>query len=393
MTEENNTAAAAAPPPAASSTTCAYPGCERPPRRTASGDGRGAKPKYCDLTDESGKELHTALTAFRARAKLDRSAAGGAVPDDLDRPVTMATVRASELRTGMLADAEQLVTKLSAAVEQLRAAANPEAAEAQIEAVQAEAAEQVADARALQAREAQRRQQAEAGAEEARQAAIEMDEQLATAEQRRAEAERRAGEAAEQAAEVRRSSEQAIAAAHTEAELRVRQAQQQADQQIEEARQHAAADVAAAQAERDRATEHAHAETARAAQAVQSAEAETARARQGETDAKTALADLRQEMTTRLHEQRGTYEERIAELTLARDEARDRAHRAETELDAISAEQRRQSARIDELHTQLANARADLAAAHATAQAPGGEGHSPATARRPRRGGKDQPTE
>jgi hypothetical protein len=54
------------------------------------------------------------------------------------------------------------------AAEQLQAAADPEAAEAQIEAVQAEAAAQVADTRGLLARESQRRQQADADAEEAR---------------------------------------------------------------------------------------------------------------------------------------------------------------------------------------------------------------------------------
>jgi hypothetical protein len=64
--------------------------------------------------------------------------------------------------------------------------------------------------------------------------------------------------------------------------------------------------------------------------------AETARVRQSEADAKTALVEVRQEMTTRVQEQRGVYEACIAELALARDEARDRAHRAETQLDGIS---------------------------------------------------------
>src|SRR5260370_23830026 len=114
--------------------TCAYPGCKRPPRPGAS-EGRGSKPKYCDLRGESGEYAHTAMTAFRARQALDRKAAGGAPTQaDLDRPVTMATARASELRTGLLADAAALVAKLTAAAEQLQAAADPEAAEAQIEA-------------------------------------------------------------------------------------------------------------------------------------------------------------------------------------------------------------------------------------------------------------------
>src|SRR5260370_14288944 len=112
------------------------------------------------------------MTAFRARQALDRRTAGGAPTlSDLDRPVTMATARASELRTGLLADAAALVAKLTTAAEQLQAAANPEAAEAEIEAAHAEAATEVAAARGGLAREAQRRQQAEADAEEARAAA------------------------------------------------------------------------------------------------------------------------------------------------------------------------------------------------------------------------------
>src|SRR5712692_8003943 len=151
MSDPTNTATTSAEPEAEpeAAPTCAYPGCERPPRAAAF-EGRGSKPKYCDLTDDQGRPAHTAMTAFRARAALDRRAAGRtAAPDDhdLDRPVTMATARASELRAGLLSDAAALVEKLTRAAEQLQAAADPEAAEAQIEAVQAEAIAQVADAR------------------------------------------------------------------------------------------------------------------------------------------------------------------------------------------------------------------------------------------------------
>src|ERR1035441_637789 len=128
MIEPSTTTASAAAVPA--TPTCAYPGCERPPRPGAA-EGRGSKPKYCGLRGEAGEYAHTAMTAFRARAALDRRAAGGAPsPADLGRPVTMATARASELRTGLLADAAALVAKLTAAAEQLQAAADPEAAQA-----------------------------------------------------------------------------------------------------------------------------------------------------------------------------------------------------------------------------------------------------------------------
>ncbi|HKR67359.1 MAG TPA: hypothetical protein VJT16_00770, partial [Streptosporangiaceae bacterium] len=109
--------------------TCAYPGCERPTRPASS--ETGARPKYCDLADDQGRLAHTAMTAFRARAALDRRAAGrdGQQPDDLNRPVTMATARASELRAALLKDAAALVEKLTAAAGQLQAAADPQAAE------------------------------------------------------------------------------------------------------------------------------------------------------------------------------------------------------------------------------------------------------------------------
>src|ERR1035441_565752 len=104
MIEPSTTTASAAAVPA--TPTCAYPGCERPPRPGAA-EGRGSKPKYCGLRGEAGEYAHTAMTAFRARAALDRRAAGGAPsPADLDRPVTMATARASELRTGLLRSEE-----------------------------------------------------------------------------------------------------------------------------------------------------------------------------------------------------------------------------------------------------------------------------------------------
>ena len=71
----------------------------------------GARPKYCDLADESGKALHTAMTAFRARAALDRRA-GATQPDDLGRPVTMATARAAELRTDVARNIGGLMEKM-----------------------------------------------------------------------------------------------------------------------------------------------------------------------------------------------------------------------------------------------------------------------------------------
>src|ERR1022692_5192079 len=152
--------------------TCAYPCCENEPRPGE--DGAGAKPKYCGQPDPVTGRPHAALTAFRRRQELARQ--GDAVQaEDLGRPVTMATARAAELRDGIRADIASLTGKLADLAGQLALAADPEAAAAPIEAVQAEAAEQVADARADAARDAQRRQRSDAEAEEARSAAVEAD--------------------------------------------------------------------------------------------------------------------------------------------------------------------------------------------------------------------------
>src|SRR5438552_12175649 len=195
--------------PEATATVCAYPGCEREPRPGE--DGAGARPKYCGQPDPVSGKPHTALTAFRRRQELARQGDGGAEAEDLGRPVTMATARAAELRTGIRNDMATLTARLTELAVQLERAADPEAAAAQVEAVQAEAAEQVADARADVAREAQRRQQAEADADEARGAAVEADTHLA------------------EALAVKAAAEDAAAAAG--AELAARTAEPEAEQQ------------------------------------------------------------------------------------------------------------------------------------------------------------------
>ena len=81
---------------------CAYPSCDREPRAVE--DRAGAKPKYCGEPDPVTDKPHTALTAFRRRQELARQRTGAAQPPDLDRPVTMATARAAELRAAVRAD-------------------------------------------------------------------------------------------------------------------------------------------------------------------------------------------------------------------------------------------------------------------------------------------------
>src|SRR6516225_172813 len=124
-----------AAPEATTAVRCAYPGCENEPR--ADEYAVGAKPKYCGQPDPVTRKPHSALTAFRRRQELR----GTAEPEDLGRPVTMATARAAELRKGIRNDMAALTAKLTDLAAQLERAADPEVAAAQVEAVQAETAE------------------------------------------------------------------------------------------------------------------------------------------------------------------------------------------------------------------------------------------------------------
>ena len=109
-------------PEATATVRCAYPGCENEPR--ADEYGVGAKPKYCGQPDPVSGKPHGALTAFRRRQELARQA-GAAEPEDLGRPVTMATARAADLRKGTRADMAALTAKLAELVAQLDRAATP----------------------------------------------------------------------------------------------------------------------------------------------------------------------------------------------------------------------------------------------------------------------------
>src|SRR6476469_301072 len=132
--------------------TCRYPGCDRPPATPE--DGVGRPPEYCD------DPTHTRGAAWRARRDA-RAAAGAAVPDDLDRPVSMARARAAEYTEQVTAQVLTLTTTLNTVLEELRTLGDPDAAAVQIDAVTAEAEQRVAEATARAARAEQDRRSAE----------------------------------------------------------------------------------------------------------------------------------------------------------------------------------------------------------------------------------------
>lgn len=132
---------------------CRFPGCDRPATSTDGASGR--PPEYCD------DPAHTRAAAWRARQKVGTVA--GQPREEETRPVDAARQRASALRAQVSGMLEVAATQLTSLLEELRTVADPDAAEAQIEAVTTEAAEQVAAAasRASRAEQAQRLAEAE----------------------------------------------------------------------------------------------------------------------------------------------------------------------------------------------------------------------------------------
>jgi hypothetical protein len=221
--------------PEATAVRCAYPGCENEPR--AAEDVVGAKPKYCGQPDPLTGKPHGALTAFRRRQELRQD--GAAEAEDLGRPVTMATARAAELRKGIQADIAALTGKLAELAEQLRRAADPEMAEVQVEAVQAEARQQVDAAEAKATQEALRRQEANADAEEARNATLEADERRQAAEDARGQAEQRATDAQAEVERIREETQARITIAEEDRDSAIARAEADKAAAIAEAAQRA----------------------------------------------------------------------------------------------------------------------------------------------------------
>lgn len=335
-------------PPVGVAVTCGYPDCANQPRPAR--DGAGARPKYCGLPDPVTGRPHSALTAFRRRQEAERVIAGTpAQPDDLGRPVTMATARAAQLRDGIRDDVQSLLDKLTGALAQLERTADPEAAEAQLETVQAEAAEQIADTRAELARQTQRRQRAEADADEARTAALEADGCMQAAQVAQAQAEQAAAHADTAARAARADADREVRAVREQAEAQVATALADAARQVTAARADADAQIGQMRAERDTATGDRDGALQRAEQADRRADTQISRAVQAEQDARGELERVRADAERERDTLRQGFEARIAALEQTRADLRARGERAESEADTERRERARLSARLEEL--------------------------------------------
>lgn len=295
-------------------------------------------------------------------------------------PVTVARLRADELLVQFRGVADQLGATLTAAVAELSTLADPAVAEAQVQAVQADAARRIAEAEMATVAAEQRRREAEdarAAAEEAAEDAVgvaegadaRIAEALAARDDALRELERVTKQAADEVFAARSEAEAEIRTVRRETAEEVERIREQAREEIELARSKAAAEIeqvrreagqriTAAGAERDlavqraadaeRAIERAEQAVAERNQVVAETRVELERVR-AELDAvrgelsevrRVAAADVaavRAEGAAALEKMRKDAEQRIAALDDARAQTLTRAERAERQLDALFA--------------------------------------------------------
>lgn len=333
--------------------TCRFPGCARP-AVAAEGAGAGRPPEYC------ADPGHNRAAAWRARRRLGPDQPTRTVEEE-KRPFDAARQRASEIRAQVAGIAEHLGQQMIALVEELRTVADPEAAEAQIETVTSEAAEQVASAsaRASRAERAQRqaeveRAEADAAAEESTELAARQEAEMLTLRQDLTER----GEAFDQ---VKRD----LDAERTAAEIR--------DAELVDARaQIGDLETGLGEAERNRETAIAQDRAARTALAaaeerargaVAQAETEAGRATRAEkatAEARTQVSTLSEHLAVAnaaiaasvadVARERAVGDQRVTDL---RDSYESQVSALRADLTDVKKEERTQRTRADRLESKL----------------------------------------
>lgn len=315
------------------SSTCAFPGCERPPRARA-GEGGGKPPSYCDLVNPAtGKLAHTPLTAARERDRLQRQSVTGQ-PAGLagETPASAARDRAATLLDQFRTTAEQMAGTLAAAVEAMTSAGDPESVSAELT-----AARRTVDRIRLESDERiqaadQARDDARADAETARRAAAE-----ATAARDEAMGELDTVEVALTAAraeleQARADHREELGRVRSEAEQQLTAAEQRAAEQIRTTKTDAVQRVQAAETARDQALAEASAARQAASDATGRADEARAELRQARTDHREELATLRRERREELGAER---------------------QRSDAALDTLRGEHRREVEALQEALTTL----------------------------------------
>jgi colicin import membrane protein len=305
---------------------CAYPGCDQPP--AARGSDRGAKPKYCDEPD------HNPLSAHRERRRKEAEASGQRAEETGGQPVTIGLTRAAELIRALEKLTAQHADTLIRVIAELRAVGDIESAEAEVYAARTSADQRVATAEARLAEEIQRRRDAETERDAARADREQADDATAQAIARMEEFER-------ELAELRAVTAEEIQRTKASAQAEVRQARDTAQRDISAARDEAARQVADATARAEQA-EH------DAAAAHQAEAAAITWADRAQASAAEEIARIRDDHRQALDQFTTATTARITALEEARDTLRVRAERAETDLDAARADNRRLAERLAE---------------------------------------------
>ncbi|HUZ55591.1 MAG TPA: hypothetical protein VMU94_24060 [Streptosporangiaceae bacterium] len=309
---------------------CAYPGCEQPVAARA--NDRGAKPKYCDDTS------HNPLNAHRERRKREADATGQRAEETGGQPVTIGLTRAAELVRKLEQLTAQHADTLTRAVTELRSAAGPESAEAEVYAARTSADQRIAAAEALLAEEINRRREAETERDQARADREQADDATAQAITRMEELQHELTTlrhaTAEQLSQLRTETTADLELARATAQRDIGQAREEAERQVAEATGQA---------------RHAEQEAARAQQAETAAQQ---RADRAQAQAAEEIALVRADSRRERDEHRAATDARITALEETRTALRIRAERAEADLDTARAEHQR-------LTEQLAQAAAD----------------------------------
>lgn len=236
---------------------CAFPGCEDPREPKKDPSAPGPAPKFCVRPD------HNAGAKWRAERKAKAGSRTDAVEEvETDKPVTDAAVNAVNVREQVIVHVKGLLRDLPRYVDLMQTISDPEAAEAQVLAVESEAATRVAqaEARADQERTAKiAAQSAKQAAEDekaaADQAASQIADELEAAraqfdadvEQIRAAAKAEVQEARDLQEEKRQEAERLVEDARQKAETHVNAARQGAADEIKAIRDATAREVKAAQ--------------------------------------------------------------------------------------------------------------------------------------------------